>query len=194
MNGIKKIILLILSIILIGSMAACVEKKSTLYDYGDKNTIFVDVNNQSIQLELRTTVGEALTTKLVNTNIEDIKNDYNNNKIIYIEYDPNISQNDGGVSIIDLVSKLKFYNSFVKNNMQIVDSSVFTNQSEIDKIKNSKITMIVKITKSNSTATISKSNGVYVIEGNSLKELDKATTMFVLSIYTNPKDRYYLTI
>lgn len=175
-------------------MAACVEKKSTLYDYGDKNTIFVDVNNQSIQLELRTTVGEALTTKLVNTNIEDIKNDYNNNKIIYIEYDPNISQNDGGVSIIDLVSKLKFYNSFVKNNMQIVDSSVFTNQSEIDKIKNSKITMIVKITKSNSTATISKSNGVYVIEGNSLKELDKATTMFVLSIYTNPKDRYYLTI
>ncbi|ABR56571.1 conserved hypothetical protein [Methanococcus aeolicus Nankai-3] len=194
MNGIKKISLLILSIILIGSMAACVEKKSTLYDYGDKNTIFVDVNNQSIQLELRTTVGEALTTKLVNTNIEDIKNDYNNNKIIYIEYDPNISQNDGGVSIIDLVSKLKFYNSFVKNNMQIVDSSVFTNQSEIDKIKNSKITMIVKITKSNSTATISKSNGVYVIEGNSLKELDKATTMFVLSIYTNPKDRYYLTI
>ena len=190
----KKIILLILSIVLIGSMAMCVEKRSTLYDYGGKDIIFVDANNQSIELELRTTVGEALTTKLVNTNIEDIKNNYNNHKIIYIEYDPNISQEDGGVSIVDLASKLKFYNSFVRNDVQIVYKSVFNNQSEIDKIKNSNLTMIVKITKSDNPATISKSDGVYVIEGNSLKELDKSTTMFILSIYTNPKDRYYLTI
>ncbi len=192
--NIKKIIISILAITLICSMAMCIEKKSTLYDYSGKSTINVEVNGQLVNLPLRTTVEDALSTKLINTNLQQIKEDYNNHQIIYIEYDKNLPAKNGGISITDLVSKLKYYNSLVGNKKYIVDDSTFNNQTEINNIKNSNKTLIIKIITSNTPAQIIKNGNTYIIEGNSLKELDKGTTLYALAIYTNSSERYYVTL
>jgi hypothetical protein len=170
----------------------CVEKKSSLYDYSNENTLTVDINNTPVQLDLRTTVGEALTTKLINTNDSDIKKAYLTHKIIYFEYNKSIASDQGGVTIVDLASKLKFLNPIYPH--YIVDYTVFNNESEINEIKHSNKTMIIRIIRNNKPATIEKINNTYIIEGNSLKELDKAESRFVLAIYTTSRDRYYITL
>jgi len=65
-----------------------------------------------------------------------------------------------------------------------VDDTIFKNESERERVKNSNITLIIKVVKGNRSATIEKvNNRTYIIEGNSLKELDKAESRFVLAIY-----------
>ncbi len=188
----KKLLISIIAFILMGSMCMCVEKKSSLYDYSNNKVLTVDINNTPVNLELRTTVGEALSTNLINTNDKDIKNYYLSHKIIYFEYNHSLPSAEGGVSIVDLASKLKFLNPIYPH--YIVDDTVFKNESEINKVKNSNQTMIIKIIKCNKSATIEKINNTFVIEGNSLKELDKAESRFILAIYTTPKDKYYISL
>ena len=188
----KKLLIPIIALILMGSLCMCVEKRSSLYDYSNTKVLTVDVNGTPVKLELRTTVGEALSTNLINTDDKDIKNYYLSHKIIYFEYDTSLPSEEGGVSIVDLASKLKFLNPVYPH--YIVDETVFKNESEVNKIKNSNKTMVIKIIRSNRSATIEKINNSFIIEGNSLKELDKAESRFILAIYTNPKDKYYISL
>jgi hypothetical protein len=188
----KKLLIPIIALILMGSLCMCVEKRSSLYDYSNTKVLTVDINGTPVQLELRTTVGEALSTNLINTNDKDIKNYYLAHKIIYFEYNKSLPSEEGGVSIVDLALKLKFLNPIYPH--YIVDETVFKNESEVNKIKNSNKTMIIKIIRGNRSATIEKINNTFIIEGNSLKELDKAESRFILAIYTNPKDKYYISL
>jgi hypothetical protein len=188
----KRIFILITALVLMGSLCMCIEKKSSLYDYSNNKVLALNMNGTTINLELRTTVGEALSTNLINTNDKDIKDYYLSHKIIYFEYNESLPSEEGGVSIVDLASKLKFINPLHPH--YIVDKTVFKNESEINNIKNSNNTIVIKIIKSDRLATIEKINNTFIIEGNSLNELDKAESRFVLAIYTNPKDKYYISL
>ena len=97
----KKLLIPIIALILMGSLCMCVEKRSSLYDYSNTKVLTVDTNGTPVQLELRTTVGEALSTNLINTDDKDIKNYYLAHKIIYFEYNKSLPSEEGGVSIVD---------------------------------------------------------------------------------------------
>ena len=148
----------------------------------DTNEVNLVIKGQPVTLVLRTTVREALSTKLINTNDSDIVKNYLNHKIIYLEYNRSLPLEEGKVTVIDLSMKLGFLKPLYGH--LIVDDSVFKNESEREKVKASNITLIVKVVRGNRSATIEKiGSRTYVIEGNSLKELDKAESRFVLAIY-----------
>ena len=181
----KKLILLICSIILMSSLCLCVDKQSSgNNNYGNSNYyngyIFMNFENNSIKVPLRATVGEALSTQLINTNDTDIRNYYLAHKIIYFEYNESLPNNEGGVATTDLIMKLKFFNQYYPH--ILADKSVFNNTEEIYKVKNSNKTMVIKIIKGSRNATIEKYNNSYIIEGNSLKELDKAESRFIIAL------------
>jgi len=48
--------------------------------------------------------------------------------------------------------------------------------------------MVIKIIKTQNNATITRINNTFIIEGNSLKELDKAETRFVIAIFKGNMD------
>ncbi len=186
----KKLILLICSIILMSSLCLCVDKQSSdnygnnYSNYGNSNYynnyIFMNFGNNRIKVPLRTTVGEALSTQLINTNDTDIRDNYLTHRIIYFEYNESIPNNEGGVSITDLIMKLKFFNQYYPH--ILTDKSIFNNTGEIYKVKSSNKTIVIKIIRGSRNATIEKYNNSYIIEGNSLKELDKAESRFIIAI------------
>ena len=148
----------------------------------DSNVVDLVIGGQPVQLVLRTSVKEALSTKLINTNDSDIVESYLSYKIIYLEYNRSLSPEEGKVSVIDLSMKLGFLNPFYKH--LIVDDTIFKNESEREMVKSNNITLIIRVVKGNRSATIEKvDNKTYIIEGNSLEELDKAVSRFVLAIY-----------
>ena len=148
----------------------------------DTNEVNLVIKGQPVTLVLRTTVREALSTKLINTNDSDIVKNYLNHKIIYLEYNRSLPLEEGKVTVIDLSMKLGFLKPLYGH--LVVDDSVFKNESEREKVKASNITLIIKVVRGNRSATIEKiDDRTYVIEGNSLKELDKAESRFVLAIY-----------
>ena len=148
----------------------------------DTNEVNLVIKGQPVTLVLRTTVREALSTKLINTNDSDIVKNYLNHKIIYLEYNRSLPLEEGKVTVIDLSMKLGFLKPLYGH--LVVDDSVFKNESEREKVKASNITLIIRVVRGNRSATIEKiDDRTYVIEGNSLKELDKAESRFVLAIY-----------
>ncbi|MBW9222627.1 hypothetical protein KKP97_06230 [Methanothermococcus sp. SCGC AD-155-C09] len=182
----KKLLISIIFMVLMISLSMCINIKGINGGTGDHitnsdNTIYLNISGNITELPLRASVEEALSTELINTSDSDILRHYLNTKIIYLEYNRSLSPKEGMVSIIDLSMKLGFLNPIYPH--EIVDDSVFNNKSEIERVKNSNITMVIKIIRSNSTAKISKINRTFIIEGNSLKELDKAETRFILAIY-----------
>jgi len=181
----KRLMLLVCSIILIGSLCLCVEndKQNTgnYSNYYNDNHIFMNFENSSVNVPLRATVGEALSTQLINTDDKDIRGYYLTHKIIYLEYNKSLPNDEGGVTIADLIMKLEFLNQYYPH--ILTDKNVFNNTEEINKIKNSNKTMVIKIIKGSRNATIEKYNNSYIIEGNSLKELDKAESRFIIALY-----------
>jgi len=149
---------------------------------GDSNKVNLTIAGQPVQLVLRTTVKEALSTELINTNDSDILRSYLTHKIIYLDYNSSLPLEEGRICVVDLSMKLGFLRPLYGH--VIVDDTIFKNESEREKVKNSNITLIIKVVRGNRSATIEKvDNRTYVIEGNSLKELDKAESRFVLAIY-----------
>ena len=184
----KKLLISIIFMALMISLSMCINIKGINGGTGghinnsDNNIIYLNISGNSIELPLRASVEEALSTELINTSDSDILRHYLNTKIIYLEYNKSLPSEEGLVSIIDLSMKLGFLNSMYPHS--IADDEVFNNKSEIERVKNSNITMVIKIIRSNNTARIVRINRTFVIEGNSLEELDKAETRFVLAIYT----------
>ena len=177
----RKFIILFLIFGVMVSLCMCID---STWKHRPENTYVVNltIEGQPIQLVLRTTVREALSTELINTNDSDIVKSYLSHKIIYIEYNKSLPLEEGKLSVIDLSLKLGFLNPLYGH--VIVDDSVFKNESEKEEVINSNITLILKVIRGNRSATIEKvDNRTYIIEGNSLKELDKAVSRFVLAIY-----------
>ncbi|HIP15645.1 MAG TPA: hypothetical protein EYG77_00370 [Methanothermococcus okinawensis] len=184
----RKFIILFLIFGVMVSLCMCIDSTwkhlTSVENNRSENTYVVNltIEGQPIQLVLRTTVREALSTELINTNDSDIVKSYLSHKIIYIEYNKSLPLEEGKLSVIDLSLKLGFLNPLYRH--VIVDDSVFKNESEKEKVINSNITLILKVIRGNRSATIEKvDNRTYIIEGNSLKELDKAVSRFVLAIY-----------
>ena len=138
----------------------------------DSNVVDLVIGGQPVQLVLRTSVKEALSTKLINTNDSDIVESYLSYKKIYIEYNRSLTFGEGGVSVMDLSLKLKFLEPLYGRK---VISNINDSEREV---------LILKVVKGNRSATIEKvDNRTYIIEGNSLEELDKAVSRFVLAVY-----------
>jgi len=99
-----------------------------------------------------------------------------------LEYNKSLPLEEGKITVIDLSMKLGFLKPLYGH--LIVEDEVFKNESERERVKSSNITLIIRVVRGNRSATIEKvDNRTYVIEGNSLKELDKAESRFVLAIY-----------
>lgn len=182
-ENMKKIVL-ILSLVLLSSFCLCTEKPDSgsddLSDFG--STLVVQFGDTTVNVPLRAVINDSMTTNLINTNDSEIKSDYTsgNYKIIYFEYDSNISNEEGGIVITDLVSKVSFFNNVYP--YAIADQTLFNNTQDIEKVKNSNNTLVIQIERTNNSATIEKYNNTYVIEGNSLEELDKAESRFVIAM------------
>ena len=185
----RKLLILFLVFGMMVSLSMCIDSTwdhsgvvENNRSFEDTNEVNLTIGGQPIQLVLRTTVREALSTELINTNDSDIVENYLSHRIIYLEYNRSLSLEEGKLSLIDLSLKLGFLRPLYGH--VIVDDSVFKNESEREKVKSSNITLILKVIKGNRSATIEKvDNRTYIIEGNSLEELDKAVSRFVLAIY-----------
>ena len=194
----KKILLVVGLIIFITSMSMCLTHKN-LND--SKKSITVEINGTPVEIPLRATIGDAKDVKLINTTDKDIYNYYHTKTLIYIKGDMEIKPEEGGVSIVDLISKLEWFNQLYPHNI-IVELSrnstivtakvVFANGkasiakfklNETEYLMSSNKTMVVKIIKTQNNATITKINNTFIIEGNSLKEMDKAEARFVIAVF-----------
>ncbi|MCQ6253735.1 hypothetical protein [Methanocaldococcus sp.] len=195
----KKFLLILTSIILITSMSMCIN----MNDY--KNYIYINVSvngntSTMVKVPLRATIEEAKEVKLINTTDKEIYNYYHNKKLIYICGNMSLNMDEGGVTIVDLITKLEWFNQFYPHNIVIelnrtnstvTVKAIFANgKKSIDKLKineseylmkNNK-TMVIKILKTQNKATIMKVNNTFIIEGNNLKELDKAETRFIIAM------------
>ncbi len=192
-KNIKKILIIGFAIILMVSNSMCLKKITTYEENANKNHIIVSLNGTSYDIGFRTTIKDALQTKLINTNDEDIRKTYKNTKIVYLIYNHKIPYEKGGITIVDFATKIRTTNRTYPH--IVVDDTVFKNESEREMVKNSNITMIVEFVLGNNTATIKKiGDRHYIIEGNSLKELDKAETRFLLAIFVPNKSHYSLSI
>ncbi|MBA2861163.1 hypothetical protein [Methanococcus maripaludis] len=177
-------IVLILSLVLISSFCLCTDKTdSGSEDLSEfSSTIVLQFGETTVNVPLRAPINDSMTTTLINTNDSEIKSDYTsgNYKIMYFEYDFNLSNEEGGIVLTDLVSKVSFFTTAYP--YVIADQTLFNNTEDIAKVKNSNQTLVIQIERSNSSATIEKYNNTYVIEGNSLNELDKAESRFVIAM------------
>ncbi|MDK2789928.1 MAG: hypothetical protein PWP15_435 [Methanothermococcus sp.] len=178
----KEITLGILLILLSSFFCLCIDVK----DNGDKNlekygsTLYAELGNNTVPVPLRTTINNSMSTVLINTNDSDIKNYYMAHKIIYLEFNESLPNNEGGVTVTDLIMKLTFLNNYYPH--VITDKSIFNDTDEINAVKASNKTMVIEIVRGNRSATIEKYNNTFLIEGNSLEELDKAETRFIIAI------------
>ncbi|AAB98250.1 TPA: hypothetical protein HA335_06145 [Methanocaldococcus jannaschii] len=196
----KKLLLIIGIISLMTSMSMCLNNNN-LNNLDLKKSILVEVNGTPIEIPLRATVGEAKEVKLINTTDREIYNYYHSKILIYIKGDMNISVKEGGVSIVDLVTKLEWFNQFYPHNIvvelnrtnsTVTVKSIFANGktsitelkvNESEYLMHNNKTMVIEILKTHNTATITKINNTFIIEGNSLKELDNAETRFVIDMF-----------
>ena len=187
---------------LLVSSCLCISQKNSnddLLKYS--KTLKTEINGVSVEIPLRCTINDAMKTKLVNTSDKEIKEYYLTKPIVYLEYNLSLPQKEGGVSIMDLIGKLIWLNNFYPHKMIIpinvsenVTAKVILNNkegyatftpSEIEMIKNSNKTMIIKVIKTSNNATITKINNTFVIEGNSLHALDMAESRFIVAICNN---------
>ncbi|AEF96170.1 hypothetical protein [Methanotorris igneus] len=201
----KKFIIFGIMCLLVSS-CLCIEQRNNYKISNDdllkySKTLKTEINGVSVEIPLRCTINDAMKTKLVNTSDKEIKEYYLTKPIIYLEYNLSLSQKDGGVSIMDLVGKLIWLNNFYPHKMVIpinvsenITAKVILNNkegyttftpSEIEMIKNSNKTMIIKVIKTNNNATITKIKNTFIIEGNSLYALDMAESRFIIAICNN---------
>ncbi|WP_048056276.1 hypothetical protein [Methanocaldococcus fervens] len=194
----KKLLLIFGILVLITSTSMCISHNN-LNDL--KKSVVVEVNGTPVEIPLRATVGEAKDVKLINTTDDEIYNYYRSKMLIYIYGNMSLKPAEGGVAIVDLVTKLKWFNQFYphnivveleRNNSTVTVESFFANgKRSTDKLKineseylmNNNKTMVIKIIKTQNNATITKINNTFIIEGNSLEELDKAETRFVIALF-----------
>ncbi|EHP84633.1 hypothetical protein [Methanotorris formicicus] len=198
----KKFIIIFGIMCLLVSSCLCINQKNSnddLLKYS--KTLKTEIHGVSVEIPLRCTINDAMKTKLINTSDKDIKKQYLTKPIIYLEYNPSLPQKEGGVSIMDLIGKLIWLNAFYPHEMVIpinvsenVTAKVVLNNkegyatftpSEIEMIKNSNKTMIIRVIRTNNNATISKINNTFIIEGNSLNALDMAESRFIIAICNN---------
>ena len=200
----KKLLLIIGVITLITSISMCLNNSPNVNDL--KKKILVEVNGTPIEIPLRASIGEAKEAKLVNTTDREIYNYYHSKILIYIQGDMSLKPEDGGVSIIDLITKLEWLNQFYPHNIvvelnrtnsTVTVKSIFANGktaltelkiNESNYLMQNNKTMVIKIIKTQNNATITRINNTFIIEGNSLKELDKAETRFVIAIFKGNMD------
>ncbi|MDK2929786.1 MAG: hypothetical protein PWP73_1389 [Methanococcus sp.] len=202
-ENMKKIVL-ILSLVLLSSFCLCTEKNdNNLLEYSEDTSFMVHIGENNVPVELRSKINDSFTTVFKNTNQTEIKNTYynENHEIIYLEYNRSLPATEGGVTVADLKLKLIWANNYFAPHLIIVptvlnengtyvdiiyengtETSAFINNSEISKIKESNKTITIDIRKTKNSATIEKYNNTYVIEGNSLEELDKAESRFVIAM------------
>ena len=199
----KKLLLIVGIIILITSMSMCLTHKN-LNDL--KKSITVEINGTPVEIPLRATIGDAKDVKLINTTDKEIYNYYHTKTLIYIEGNMSLKPEEGGVSIVDLISKLEWFNQIYPHNIVVElsrNSSVVTAKvvfasvkisiakfkvNETEYLMKSNKTMVIKIIKTQNNATITKINNTFIIEGNSLKEMDKAETRFVIAMFKGSVD------
>ncbi|XRO75558.1 hypothetical protein ACO3TA_01395 [Methanocaldococcus sp. 28A] len=193
----KKLLLILGIIVLITSMSMCITSKN-INDL--KKDIVIEYNGTPIKVPLRATIGEAKEVKLINTTDKEIYDYYHSKILIYIYGNLSLKPEEGEVSIIDLITKLVWFNQFYPHNIVIelnrtnttvTVKSIFANgKSSINKLKindseylihNNK-TMVIKFIRTQNNATIIRINNTFIIEGNSLKEMDKAETRFVIAM------------
>ncbi|MEO2117066.1 MAG: hypothetical protein ABGW92_01490 [Methanocaldococcus sp.] len=195
----KKLLLIIGVITLITSISMCLNNSPNLNDL--KNKILVEINGTPVEIPLRASLGEAKEVKLINTTDKEIYDYYHSKILIYVCGDMGLKPDEGGVSIVDLITKLEWFNQFCPHNIvvelertnsTVTVKSIFTNGktsitnlklNESEYLMQNNKTMIIKIIKTQNNATITKINNTFIIEGNSLKELDKAETRFVIAMF-----------
>ncbi|MCS3901281.1 hypothetical protein [Methanococcus voltae] len=211
----KKLAVLALTLVLVASFSLCTSKSN------DNNTTqlssseyLVHFGNQSQVLTLRADVLDTVSVDLVNTSDAELKNNYfNNSQLAYIEYDPSLPNNEGGVAVMDLKIKLINFNGYyiydnyykphniaslssIDGNNTGIQLLVYRNESnpidivlnatELDIVKNSNKTTVFELRKTNNTATITKVGfNHYLIEGNSLEEIDKAESRLLIALVGN---------
>ncbi|AIJ05016.1 hypothetical protein JH146_0165 [Methanocaldococcus bathoardescens] len=194
----KKLLLILGIITLITSMSMCITSKN-IDDL--KKEIVIEFNGTPVKVPLRTTIGEAKEVKLINTTDKEIYDYYHSKILIYIYGNMSLKPDEGGISIVDLITKLEWFNQFYPHNIvvelertnsTVTVKSIFANgKTSIDKLKineseylmNNNKTMVIKIIKTQNNATIMKINNTFIIEGNSLKEMDKAETRFIIALF-----------
>ncbi|XRP96995.1 hypothetical protein ACO3UB_00330 [Methanocaldococcus sp. 16A] len=193
----KKLLLILGVIVLITSMSMCITSKN-MNDL--KKDIVIEFNGTPIKVPLRATIGEAKEVKLINTTDKEIYDYYHSKILIYIYGNLSLKPDEGGVSIVDLITKLEWFNQLYPHNIvvelnrtntTVTVKSIFANgKTSIDKLKineseylihNNK-TMVIKFIRTQHNATITRINNTFIIEGNSLKEMDKAETRFVIAM------------
>ncbi|ACX72651.1 conserved hypothetical protein [Methanocaldococcus vulcanius M7] len=195
----RKLFFMIFGIILlVVSATMCLNTNPK--DINLKKSILIEVNNTPIEVPLRATLGEAENVKLINTTDQEIYNYYHSKILIYICGNMSLKPEEGGISIIDFITKLEWFNQFYPHNIvvelnrsgdNITVKSIFSNGkkaitvlklNESEYLKHNNKTMIIEFIKTNTPAMIKKVNNTFIIEGNSLKELDKAETRFVIAM------------
>ncbi|MBP2144059.1 hypothetical protein J2127_001229 [Methanococcus voltae] len=211
----KKVAVLALTLVLVASFSLCTSKSNDNNDVQLKSSEYlVHFGNQSQILTLRSDVLDTVSVDLINTSDNDIKNTYfNNSALAYIDYDPSLPNNEGGVSVMDLKVKLITFNSYyyydnnykphniaslvsTEGNDTYIQLLIYGNESnplnlklnttELDIVKNSNKTTVFEVRKTNNTATITKVGfNHYLIEGNSLEELDKAESRLLIALVGN---------
>ncbi len=194
----KLLILFIVSVMFV-SLTMCINNSTSLKDM--KNKIIIEYKNEPIEIPLRATIGEAKKVRLINTTDKEIYEYYHTKKLLYIRGDFNISPEEGGVSMIDLITKLKWFNQFYPHNIIIelnkekngtvnakaifyngTEKYTYFTPEEVRYLTTNNKTMVIEIYKTNNTATIKRIGNVFIIEGNSTKELDKAESRFIIAI------------
>lgn len=196
----RKLLLILGIILLTTSMSMCLTHKN-LNDF--KKSITVEINGTPVEIPLRATIGDAKDVRLINTTDKEIYNYYHTKSIIYIKGDMGLKPEEGGVSIVDLISKLEWFNQIYPHNIVVElsrNSSVVTAKvvfasgkisiakfkvNETEHLMKSNKTMVIKIIRTQNNATITKIGNTFIIEGNSLKEMDKAETRFVIDVFKN---------
>ncbi len=200
----KKLLLIIGVITLITSISMCLNNSPNVNDL--KKKILVEVDETPIEIPLRASIGEAKEVKLVNTTDKEIYDYYHSKVLIYIQGDMSLKPEEGGVSIVDLITKLEWFNQFYPHNIvvelnrtnsTVTVKSIFANGktaltelkiNESNYLMQNNKTMVIKIIKTQNNATITRINNTFIIEGNSLKELDKAETRFIIAMFKGNMD------
>ncbi|WP_456471874.1 hypothetical protein [Methanocaldococcus sp.] len=181
-------------IILFTSLSMCIDIKDIKKDF------VVNINNTPVDVQLRTNIYLAKQTEIINTTPKEIYYFYHTKPNIYIRGSLNITPKEGGVTILDLITKIRWLNKYYPHNIIIELSrendrvyvdvltkdgkeiKTYLTAENVSKIINSNKTMVIEIYKTNSKAKITKIGNRFIIEGNSKEELDKAESRFIMAM------------
>uniref|UniRef100_A9AAB7 Uncharacterized protein n=1 Tax=Methanococcus maripaludis (strain C6 / ATCC BAA-1332) TaxID=444158 RepID=A9AAB7_METM6 len=180
-------IVLILSLVLMSSFCLCTDKTDSgsddLSDYDNNLEVHIGENG-IINIPLKSTINESDSTTFTNTTDSEIARDYKSGtyKIIYFDYDKtNMTVGEANV-VLHIASVIGTFNTIYP--YVVVDDTVYNSTADIEKVKNSNITLTINISKGLTPANIEKYNNTYIIKGNSLEELEKAETRFVIAMFS----------